>query len=136
MFKEDAVFGPVSPLIHRPGWLFAQTCQSWWADRMDELPVCNLLVYKSPLVTCHKQMYQPIKDLILGANRFEVVAQGTRIDDNMIHGDKGAEWFFARMTDADDFPAGPVDMGDVRKMISTAVDGALTDSIGKGMAAA
>ncbi|ABE67398.1 hypothetical protein PBI_CHE12_79 [Mycobacterium phage Che12] len=125
----EVVHTPPVTIVDRQGWLMAQRCDAWWRDELDEDPVTLLLVYRSPLVTPHKRMYKPVADLILAANRFEVISQGTRHDDNMIHGDKGAEYFYARMTDAAEFPKGPYDLREVIDVIDEAVHGALSQTM-------
>ncbi|ATW60207.1 hypothetical protein SEA_PH8S_79 [Mycobacterium phage Ph8s] len=116
-------------IVDRPGWLMAQRCNAWWRDQLDAEPVTLLLVYRSPLVTPHKRMYRPVAEAILAANKFQVLSQGTRRDDNMIHGDKGAEFFYARMTNADEFPNDPFDVGSVADVLAEAVDGALSQAM-------
>ncbi|AHJ86436.1 hypothetical protein 40AC_73 [Mycobacterium phage 40AC] len=119
-------------LVHERGWLYAQTCQTWWADSPEADPVDILLVYKSPRVKATRAMYKPVADMLLGANRLEVIGQGKRFDTNMIHGDKGADYLVTRMTQANEFPGGGLDMDLVREKISAAVH----DVLGVALAAA
>ncbi|AGR46490.1 hypothetical protein ODIN_76 [Mycobacterium phage Odin] len=125
----EAVHTATTTLVDRPGWLLAQRCEGWWRDDLDTEPVSVLFVYRSPLVTPHKRIFRPVSELILAANRFEVLANGTRQDRNMMHGDKGAEFLLARMTQADEFPQSPLDLGVIKDMIAEAIEGALTQKM-------
>ncbi|QGJ89776.1 hypothetical protein SEA_SUPERCHUNK_77 [Mycobacterium phage Superchunk] len=125
----EVVHTATTTLVDRPGWLLAQRCEAWWRDDLEADPVSVLFVYRSPLVTQHKRMYRPVSELILAANRFEVLANGTRQDSKMMHGDKGAEFLLARMTQANEFPPGPLDFGSLKDMIAEAIEGALTQKM-------
>ncbi|AVP41920.1 hypothetical protein SEA_JSQUARED_78 [Mycobacterium phage Jsquared] len=132
LFADNLVHTSPQVIADHPGWLFAQRCETWWQGHLDEDPVSVLLVYRSPRVKDTSRLYRPVSNLILGANKVEYIAQGTRFDPTMIHCDKGTEWTVLRMTQADQFPKDPIDMSEVGKLLSVAVDGALNDTIGKG----
>ncbi|ARQ94603.1 hypothetical protein SEA_JOURNEY13_64 [Mycobacterium phage Journey13] len=116
---------------YRPGWLFAQKCEAWWIGDPEADPVSVMLIYRSPRVKDASRIYRPVADLILSANKVEFIAKGRRREDPdlMVHGDRGCEYIVARMTQADEFPGGPLNMKEVRTMIDAAVEGALSNSL-------
>ncbi|ASJ79759.1 hypothetical protein KIY83_gp73 [Mycobacterium phage Fameo] len=128
----EVVHGPVRTIVDEPGWLYAQTCDTWWKGWEHLDPVSILLVYRSPLVTDTGKMYRPVSNLILAANRFEVYGRGSREDLNWM-GERG-EFLVAKMTQADAFPVDPrtVTVEEVRSRIMTAVG----DLLNKTMAVA
>lgn len=128
----EVIRSDVTTIVDIPGWLYAQSCETWWTGSLDADPVTVLLVYRSPLVKATKTIYRPVTDMILAANRFEVIGDGSRMDENMIHGDKGARFLVARMTQADAFPKGPLDMDDVRQIMTVAA----ADALGRVLALA
>ncbi|QLF82820.1 hypothetical protein KIY84_gp75 [Mycobacterium phage Georgie2] len=125
----EVVHGPVQTIVDEPGWLFAQTCDTWWKGSEHLDPVSILLVYRSPLVKDTGKMYRPVSNLILAANRFEVYGRGTREDPNWL-GERG-EFMVAKMTQADAFPVDPrtLTVEEVRSRIMTAVGDLLTKTM-------
>ncbi|QXO13351.1 hypothetical protein SEA_TROOPER_74 [Mycobacterium phage Trooper] len=128
----EVVHGPVRTIVDEPGWLYAQTCDTWWKGWEHLDPVSILLVYRSPLVTDTGKMYRPVSNLILEANRFEVYGRGSREDHHWM-GERG-EFMVAKMTQADAFPVDPrtVTVEEVRSRIMAAVG----DLLNKTMAVA
>ncbi|ASR86172.1 hypothetical protein SEA_BOBSWAGET_67 [Mycobacterium phage BobSwaget] len=123
-YFPEVVHDPVITHVDEPGWLYAQSCETWWKGSLDEEPVTALLVYRSPLVTDTSRLYAPISEKLLDAKRIEVIGSGSRFDPNMM-GERG-EFLVARMThQADDFPPGPLDMDEVRNILQVAVSTAL-----------
>ncbi|ATN87074.1 hypothetical protein KIY79_gp76 [Mycobacterium phage Anselm] len=125
----EVVHGPVRTIVDEPGWLFAQTCDTWWKGWEHLDPVSILLVYRSPLVTDTGKMYRPVSNLILEANRFEVYGRGSR-EDLCWMGERG-EFMVAKMTQADAFPVDPrtVTVEEVRGRIMAAVGDLLNETM-------
>ncbi|AWH13592.1 hypothetical protein SEA_AGAPE74_76 [Mycobacterium phage Agape74] len=115
--------------MDEPGWLYAQTCDTWWLGAEHLAPVSILLVYRSPLVNDTGKMYRPISNMILAANRFEVYGRGSREEPNWM-GERG-EFMVAKMTQADAFPVDPrsLTVEDVRNRIMTAVGDLLKEKV-------
>ncbi|QDP44654.1 hypothetical protein SEA_NOTHINGSPECIAL_70 [Mycobacterium phage NothingSpecial] len=110
-------------VVHRPGWLFAQRCESWMDDAPSET-CTTLLVYRSPLVTCTKPMYRPVAELILGADRMDVLGHGFLDDESMMHGT--GEFLVARLYDEHVvFPPSAPSVGEMRAVIEEALTGGL-----------
>ncbi|UJD21003.1 hypothetical protein SEA_HARRYHOUDINI_75 [Mycobacterium phage HarryHoudini] len=124
----EVVSSPVRTIVNEPGWLYAQTCDTWWrgAEHLD--PVSILLVYRSPLVKDTGKMYRPISNMILAANRFELFGKGSREDLNWM-GERG-EFMVAKMTQADSFPhPRRLSVEEVQERIMTAVGNVLKEKM-------
>uniref|UniRef100_A0AAU8GR15 Tail terminator n=1 Tax=Mycobacterium phage BabyBack TaxID=3158877 RepID=A0AAU8GR15_9CAUD len=119
----EVVTSPVQTIGDEPGWLFAQTCETWWKGAEDVDPVTILLVYRSPLVTDTSRLYGPIADMHLSFNRCEIIGSGERFDPHMM-GERG-QFMVARMTHADRFQPGPLDMDQAREIICRAASAVL-----------
>ncbi|ASZ75414.1 hypothetical protein PBI_JOSHKAYV_75 [Mycobacterium phage JoshKayV] len=125
----EVVHTPVQTIVDEPGWLYAQTCNTWWKGWEHLDPVSILLVYRSPLVKDTGKMYRPVSNLILAANRFEVYGRGSREEPNWM-GERG-EFMVAKMTQADAFPVDPrtVTVETVRDRIMTYVGDLLKEKL-------
>ncbi|AEL17886.1 hypothetical protein TRIXIE_74 [Mycobacterium phage Trixie] len=122
-FFPEAITSPVETLVNEPGWLYAQKCEVWWRGQEHLPPSTVLITYRSPLVKVTGKMYRPVADLILSANKFEVVGSGER-EDRSWWGEKG-EFLFARMTHAEEFSSGPLDGLQIREKLMAATAEAL-----------
>ncbi|QTF81496.1 hypothetical protein SEA_TARSUSIV_72 [Mycobacterium phage TarsusIV] len=120
----EVVHSPVTQVEDEPGWLYAQSCETWWKGSEHLAPVTVLLVYRSALVDDTCRLYRPVSDLICGANKLEIIGKGTQFDPNMM-GESG-EFLFARMTQEDQFAEGPLDMSEVRSICADRVGSLLT----------
>jgi hypothetical protein len=81
-------------VVNRPGWLWSSKCEVWMDD--DPSQICTILaVYKSPLLKPTKAMYRPVANLILNAGHTDMLAEGSREDERMIHG--RGEWYITRL---------------------------------------
>ncbi|AIW02966.1 hypothetical protein KIY87_gp29 [Mycobacterium phage Malec] len=127
-FPEVVHSDPVT-LVDEPGWLYAQTAETWWKGSLDADPVTVLLVYRSPLVTDTCRLYRPVADAICGMKTVEVIGQGVRPNKAWM-GDRG-EFLVARMTQNDAFPPGPLDMNEVRKIMVEAVGEAVCRALAR-----
>ncbi|AMW64151.1 hypothetical protein SEA_EVILGENIUS_74 [Mycobacterium phage EvilGenius] len=125
----EVVHTPVRTIVDEPGWLYAQTCETWWKGSEHLDPVSILLVYRSPLVTDTGKMYRPVSNLILAANRFDAYGRGSREDPGWM-GERG-EFLVARMTQADAFPVEPrtVTEEEVRNRIMAVVGDLLKEKV-------
>ncbi|AYD87099.1 hypothetical protein SEA_NICOLETERA_72 [Mycobacterium phage NicoleTera] len=111
----EVVHTPVETIAYEPNWIYAQKCETWWRGSEDLDPVTVLLVYRSPLVKETGKMYRPVSELILPANKFEIIAEGSQANPSW-WGER-AEFMAARMTQASRFADGPLDMASARKII-------------------
>lgn len=82
----------------RPGWLWASKSDVWMDDDPSQIATVSL-VYRSPLVKDTKPLYRPVADLLLKADRVDLLAEGELEDEHMIHG-RGL-WFVSRLTPFD-----------------------------------
>ncbi|AMS01062.1 hypothetical protein SEA_ARCHERNM_68 [Mycobacterium phage ArcherNM] len=120
----EVVSNPVETIVLEPLWLYAQKCEVWWQGLEHLDPVTILLTYRSPLVKDTSKMYRPVSKLILESKRFEVISAGSQVDSTW-WGEKG-EFMVARMTQASEFPGGPLDMTQVRDTINQNASAALS----------
>ncbi|QJD50279.1 hypothetical protein SEA_IWOKEUPLIKEDIS_76 [Mycobacterium phage Iwokeuplikedis] len=124
----EVVSSPVRTIVNEPGWLYAQTCDTWWRGSEHLAPVSILLVYRSPLVKETGKMYRPISNMILAANRCELIGSGSKEDLHWM-GDRG-EFMVAKMTQADSFPhPRRLSVEEVRTRIMTAVGEVLKEKM-------
>ncbi|AHJ86687.1 hypothetical protein CRB1_76 [Mycobacterium phage CRB1] len=126
----EVVHTPVQTLVNDPEFMYAQRCETWWQGQEHLDPVTVLLVYRSPLVKDTGKFYRPISKMILEAGKFEVIGSGNRVDKNL-WGERG-DFMVARLTQASEFPGGPLDKGQIQQIMSEAV----ADALGKVLAAA
>ncbi|ANT42264.1 hypothetical protein SEA_KOKO_78 [Mycobacterium phage Koko] len=73
-------------LVDEPAWLYAWRMEGWRRD-LPSIRATYLLVYRSPLVKCTDHEYQPIRDVMLGPDRMDVLGEGTLEDPNMMFGE-------------------------------------------------
>lgn len=77
----------IKEVVHRPGWLLAQSCSLWHGEPKSDTDIAELLlVYRSPLVTDTKKMYAPVLDRILRAEVLDVLFATELEDEAMMHG--------------------------------------------------
>ncbi|QFP95553.1 hypothetical protein SEA_GAUGELDP_70 [Mycobacterium phage GaugeLDP] len=119
----EVVTADIKTIEDQPGWLYAQTCKTWWKRSLDVDPVTILLVYRSPLVTETSRLYRPIAEQILAANRVEVIGTGSHFNPEFM-GERG-EFMIARTTQAEAFPPGPLDMAEARAVVARAASAVL-----------
>ncbi|AMO43944.1 hypothetical protein PBI_MYXUS_76 [Mycobacterium phage Myxus] len=122
MFDEVANSAPET-VINDPGWIFAQRCESRWVTGEDSTPVTALLVYRSTMVKDTSEMYAPVREMLCGARKMEVLAQGYLADDQMMKG-KG-EYLVARLTHEEAFPQGPYNLDTLRTLVESRIASAL-----------
>ncbi|QBJ01158.1 hypothetical protein PBI_ARISSANAE_73 [Mycobacterium phage Arissanae] len=121
---EEVVNSTPETVIHDPGWIFAQRCESRWiTEGSDQTPVDCLLVYKSVMVRDSWDMYAPIREIICGARCMEVLGQGFVDDPEMMRG--VGEFMVLRLTHEESFPEGPLTTEQLKNMISAAAAKAL-----------
>ncbi|AHG24296.1 hypothetical protein KIY80_gp72 [Mycobacterium phage Benvolio] len=119
----EVVHTPVETLVNDPEFIYAQRCETWWRGKEHLAPVTVLLVYRSPLVKDTGKFYRPISKMILESNRFEVIGSGSRVDKNY-WGNRG-DFMVAKMTQASEFPGGPLDNDEMQRILSVATAEAL-----------
>ncbi|AXH48938.1 hypothetical protein SEA_DUPLO_77 [Mycobacterium phage Duplo] len=121
---EGVVYTQPVKLVERHGWLEAWKCQAWMEDDPSQV-VTILLAYRSPLCRDTKPMYRPVAEEILKADHVDVLAQGFRPDDRMMHG-KG-EFLVARLRPAS-FVESPMcpSLDEIREVVGSTVETALT----------
>lgn len=122
MFDEVANSVPET-VINDPGWIFAQRCESRWVTGEDTTPVTALLVYRSTMVKDTSEMYAPVREMLCGARKMEVLAQGYLEDEQMMKG-KG-EYLVARLTHEEAFPQGPFNLDTLRTLVESRIASAL-----------
>ncbi|ASR86525.1 hypothetical protein SEA_CHANGELING_73 [Mycobacterium phage Changeling] len=120
----EVVSNPVETIVLEPLWLYAQKCEVWWRGFEHLDPVTVLMTYRSPLVKDTSKMYRPISKMILESKRFEVITAGSQVDSTW-WGEAG-EFMVARMTQASEFPGGPLDMRECGKIIAAHASAALS----------
>ncbi|QNJ57022.1 hypothetical protein SEA_DELORIS_74 [Mycobacterium phage Deloris] len=126
----EVVHTPVQTIVNDPEFMYAQRCETWWEGGLEEVPVTVLLVYRSPLVKDTGKFYRPISKMILEANQFEVIGSGSHVNPKY-WGNRG-EFMVARLTQASEFPWGPLNADQIRKIMSHAA----AEALGKVLAAA
>ncbi|BBC43896.1 hypothetical protein [Mycobacterium phage GS4E] len=119
----EVVHTPVETLVNDPEFMYAQRCETWWQGQEHLDPVTVLLVYRSPLVKDTGKFYRPISKMILEAGKFEVIGSGSHC--NPKYWGNCGEFMVARLTQEDAFPGGPLEMDEVRKIMSQAAAEAL-----------
>ncbi|AGS82755.1 hypothetical protein ANNAL29_74 [Mycobacterium phage AnnaL29] len=119
----EVVSTPPETIACEPNWLYAQKCEVWWRGSEYLDPVTVLLTYRSPLVKCTSKMYRPVSNLILAANKFDVLCSGDHPNPDW-WGERG-EFMVARLTQADAFPEGPID--EIRQALAEATGMALKE---------
>ncbi|QFG12575.1 hypothetical protein PBI_TOAKA_76 [Mycobacterium phage Toaka] len=123
MFEEIAHTTP-EVISNDPGWLFVQRCESRWAvGGYDDTPVTALLVYKSVMVRDSWDMYAPVRDMLMGARKMDVLAHGYLDDDQMMR--RKGEYLVARLTHEESFPDGPFTLPQLQVIINSAIGTAL-----------
>ncbi|AWN05840.1 hypothetical protein SEA_BLINN1_81 [Mycobacterium phage Blinn1] len=106
-------------LAGEPAWLYAWSMEAW--SREDPtMRASYLLVYRSPLVKSTDPEYQPVRDVILEADRMDVLARGTFEDPNMMFGE--GEYILHRLAGAD-FTS-KFSLEEIRAVIAQAFTGA------------
>lgn len=117
-------------MVNDPEFMYAQRCETWWQGQEHLDPVTVLLVYRSPLVKDTGKFYRPISKLILEAGKFEVIGSGSHCNPNY-WGNCG-DFMVARLTQASEFPKGPLDRNQILQTMSQAA----AEALGKVLAAA
>ncbi|AFV51204.1 hypothetical protein ST20ES_76 [Mycobacterium phage 20ES] len=125
----EVVHTPVQTMVNDPEFMYAQRCETWWKGQEHLDPVTVLLVYRSPLVKDTGKFYRPVAKMICESNQFEVIGSGSHCNPKY-WGNRG-EFMVARLTQQDAFPGGPLDKGEIQRIMSEAA----AEALGKVFAA-
>lgn len=79
----------ITTVVDEPCWLTAWTCEVWPSGDRSRVSA-YLMVYRSVLVKDTSSMYEPVADLLLGAERAEVLRTADCDDESMMFGQSEA----------------------------------------------